>query len=388
MYTNKIENIIVKYLNNEATLTELEELTSWLDNSNNLKIFNDFVSVNYAINYNMKAYNSQLTKVHLLNVINKDKTERGLAKRKSVFLKYAALILIFFAIGYGYMQFFSVEKDTLVLPVENITLELDNGKTKTIIENESTNLVDTDGNIIGVQSGERIEYLAKEKSEVLVYNTLKVPYGRKFEVQLSDGTSVNLNAGSSLKYPIHFIKGKSRQVFLNGEAFFKVEKDKEHPFIVNTNKINVRVLGTEFNISSYPEDKNINTVLVEGAVNVYETSEIYNKDEAVLLKPGYKANWDKEKNAFEVSQTNVETHLAWINGKLILQEVAFKAILKKLERQYNVKFINHNKALENRIFTAKFDNEDIIQVMESLSYSGNFTYQFNENNIIINSNKK
>jgi len=388
MYTNKIENIIVKYLNNEATLTELEELTSWLNNSNNLKIFNDFVSVNYAINYNMKAYNSQLTKTHLLNVINKDKAELRLAKRKSVFLKYAALILVFFAIGYGYMQFFSVEKDMLVLPVENITLELDNGKTKTINENESTNLVDTDGNIIGVQSGERIEYLAKEKSEVLVYNTLKVPYGRKFEVQLSDGTSVNLNAGSSLKYPIHFIKGKNRQVFLNGEAFFKVEKDKEHPFIVNTNKINVRVLGTEFNISSYPEDKNINTVLVEGAVNVYETSEIYNKDEAVLLKPGYKATWDKEKNAFEVSQTNVETHLAWINGKLILQEVAFKAILKKLERQYNVKFINHNKALENRIFTAKFDNEDIIQVMESLSYSGNFTYQFNENNIIINSNKK
>ncbi|WP_225034913.1 FecR family protein [Winogradskyella sp. SM1960] len=388
MISKKIKKIIVKYLTNEATSTELDTLTLWLDNPKNETLFNDFVKVNYAINYNMKAYDSKTTELQVLKFINKDKRTKRLAKRKASFLKYAALILVFLALGYGYLELYSNKNDKLVFPTEVITLKLDNGKTKTIDDNDSNDIVDDEGHIIGIQSGKKIEYFTQEKKSVLVYNTLTVPYGKKFEIKLADGTIVNLNAGSSLKYPVNFVEGKHRNVFLEGEAFFKVAKDAKHPFVVNANEIDVRVLGTEFNISSYSEDENINTVLVEGSVSVYKANAVYNVENSTLLKPGYKAAWSKVDRKIQVSKADVESHLAWLNGRLILKEVEFKAILKKLERQYNVKFINHNKSLENRFFTAKFDNEDIDQVMESLSYSGNFTYKFNKDTIIINSKKK
>lgn len=386
MISKKIKKIIIKYLTNKANSSELDALTLWLDNSKNIELFNEFVKINYAINYNMKDYNSQKTEAFVLGFINKDKTNRRLAKRKIAFFKYAALILVFLSLGYGYLELYPIKKDKLVFPNEVITLKLDNGKTKTINDNDSNDIVDEKGHIIGVQSGKKIEYFTKEKQAVLVYNTLMVPYGKKFEVKLADGTIVNLNAGSSLKYPVNFVEGKNRNVFLEGEAFFKVANDAKHPFVVNANDIDVRVLGTEFNISSYPEDESITTVLVEGAVNVYEANAMYNEENATLLKPGYKAAWSKADRKVKVSETDVESHIAWLNGRLVLKEVEFKAILMKLERQYNVKFINHNKSLENRFFTAKFDNEDIDQVMESLSYSGNFNYIFNKNTIIINSN--
>jgi ferric-dicitrate binding protein FerR (iron transport regulator) len=123
----------------------------------------------------------------------------------------------------------------------------------------------------------------RKNSKNLVYNTLTTPNGKKFQVVLSDGTTVHLNAGSSFKYPEHFIDSGNRQVYLlEGRLILKLLKTQRHPFVVNTNAFNVRVLGTEFNISSYPEDA-INTVLIEGAV-VYMVKKIYNKAASLELK--------------------------------------------------------------------------------------------------------
>src|SRR5690606_36367432 len=110
-------------------------------------------------------------------------------------------------------------------------------------------------------------------SDKLAYNTLKIPFGKKFRLQLSDGTMVHINSGSTLKYPIKFIAGENRQVYLDGEAFFDVAKDKKHPFIVNADNLNVRVLGTHFNVSNYPEDAVTDVVLVEGSVGMYRSNE-------------------------------------------------------------------------------------------------------------------
>lgn len=384
MKFQKIENIIVKYLSNQASLSELDALTLWLDNPNNAKLFSDYVKTNYAINYNMKQYNSKQTKAHVLHVINKDKLARRAAKRKRNLLKYAALALIFLSIGFGAIHIYFGNADTLVIPEESITLQLQDDLIKIINDDESAEVIDANGNIIGVQSGNQIVYHKKNENEALVYNTLAVPYGKRFEIQLSDGTKVKLNAGSTLRYPVNFAQGKERKVILNGEAFFNVAKDTKHPFIVHANEIDVRVLGTKFNMSSYPEDEHINTVLVEGAVSTYKTSDTYQPDKSIVLKPGDKAAWSKTNKTMEVSQTHIESHLAWIDGRLILYEIEFNAILKKLERQYNVVFVNNNKDLNNRFFTATFDVEDITQVMKSLSYSGNFSYAFEDNKIIIN----
>lgn len=387
MIPQEIEKHIVKYLTNQATLSELDKLSSWLENQANKDLFCAYVKTNYAINYTMKQYNANQTKKNLLDIINKEKRTYRLFKMKQFFLKYAAVILICLTAGYGYINGYFTSVEKLNIPNENITLQLEGDSEKLIIKLDELKKTFTfKRNVSGTQIGNKLKltFKNKEKKEQLVYSTLTVPYGKRFKVQLSDGTLVDLNAGSSLKYPVNFIKGENRRVFLKGEAFFNVTKDANHPFIVNANEIDVRVLGTKFNISSYPEDENINTVLIEGSVSTYKKGETYNSNIVTILKPGYKAAWHKKNNIMNVDKTNIEVHTAWLDGKLILHEIPFNDILKKLERQYNVTFVNNNEALEDRYFTAKFDVEDIYQVVESLSYSGNFTYKFDEDKIIIN----
>src|SRR5690606_20172851 len=151
---------------------------------------------------------------------------------------------------------------------ESITITLDNGTIETLGIDENKVVRDADGNIIGTHNKSKLTYTGVSKGEELVYNTLNIPYGKQFDVVLSDGTHVFLNSGTSLRYPVTFIKGKDRTVFLSGEAYFEVAKDEGHPFVVDANEIQIEVLGTKFNVSRYPEDSNINTVLVEGSIEL------------------------------------------------------------------------------------------------------------------------
>jgi len=342
-------------------------------------------------------FDAVIQKIDNYSTIDKDKAwNRVLGKtgqnKGTVFLpfknqtwfKYAAMIIVFLGIGYLYNTGVFTSEQDLVIPDVDVTLQLDDGKVKIIKEGYPLEVVDTKGEVLISQKGNQLVYNKESVKETLVYNTLNVPYGKRFEVQLSDGTNVYLNAGSSLKYPVKFLKGENRQVFLEGEAYFSVTKDESHPFIVNAHEIDVRVLGTEFNISSYREDENIKTILVEGLVSVYKSGGDYNVEESTLLEPNYKAAFNKKDKQLTVEAVNIESHTAWMDGRLILNEVAFQNILKKLERQYNVVFINNNKAIENRRFTARFDTEDIYQVMRSLSASASFEYSFNKNQITIN----
>src|SRR5690606_25698590 len=126
-----------------------------------------------------------------------------------------------------------------------------------------------------------------------------IPKGKKFQIQLSDGTLVHLNAGSSLRYPVDFLSEGPRQVFLSGEAYFDVAKNASNPFIVNVDDLEVRVLGTQFNVSAYSEDEYIDVVLVEGSVNL-------NKKEGdmVELSPGQKGSYKQNSDSITVNEVN------------------------------------------------------------------------------------
>lgn len=294
------------------------------------------------------------------------------------------VLLISAGVGFSYYQGYFNNEPTLVVETENIILQLENGNTQIIKEDGATQLVDVKGNVIGKQKGSQLVYSSDVEKDTLIYNTLTIPYGKRFKLLLSDGTNVHLNAGTSLKYPVKFIKGEKRQVFLNGEAYFSVAKDTDHPFIVNVNEIDVRVLGTEFNISSYPEDDQINTVLVEGSVDIYKKDEVYNAETATNLKPGFKATWQKTENKISVEKANIEMHTAWIDGRIIFRCVTFKNMIKKLERHYNVVIVNNNKWLNNEEFGASFDIETIDQVFETLNTNYDIDYTIEDNQIIIN----
>src|SRR5690606_35926115 len=147
-----------------------------------------------------------------------------------------------------------------------ITLQLDNGKVEVINEDDLRRILDTEGSEVGFQNGNQLNYNKGYGSEKLIYNELNIPNGKKFNLVLSDGTKVSLNSGSSIKFPVQFLPGQNREVTLTGEAYFEVKKDSVDPFIVHVADLKVRVLGTEFNLSSYPEDKEVTAVLVQGSV--------------------------------------------------------------------------------------------------------------------------
>ena len=216
----------------------------------------------------------------------------------------------------------------------------------------------------------------------MVYNTLTVPYGKRFEIKLSDGTNVHLNAGTSLKYPVKFFKGENRQVFLNGEAFFDVTSDKNHPFIVNAESLNVEVFGTEFNVSAYPEDSTTDVVLVEGSVGLYNENETL-KD-GVTIVPGTKGSHEKKQNNISTEKVNIEIYTQWMQGGLVFRNSTFENISKKLERHYNVKIINNNEHLNKEVFNASFKQESIDIVLSYFSDSYNIEYTIQENTIYIN----
>ncbi|MGY0408413.1 MAG: FecR family protein, partial [Polaribacter sp.] len=192
------------------------------------------------LNFNSDKFSTVDFDATWQNIIEKrEKIEEKISKQdttKFYILKIAAFVVLFFSLGYFLFnqQSSSKESSKLIIPNRGITLKLNNGTTKIIKENINTSLANSKGKILGVQKGNQLIYKKEVVKDKLVYNTLTVPYGKRFKVRLSDGTIVYLNSGTSLKYPINFIKGQDRLVFLEGgEAYFEVTKDKLHPFIVN-----------------------------------------------------------------------------------------------------------------------------------------------------------
>lgn len=385
MKKKKIQRKIVNYISNQASSNDLEFLQKWLKNPKNIEFFNKFVKINYAIDYNMKTYDSEKTKEELLRIIRNDKKMRYKHTINSV-LKFAAIFVIVFGIGaIVKLTFVSELKNNIEISKNDaITLELENGKIEIIYPELNKKIRDNQGRVIGDQKKSQLTYAGGTNSTKLAYNTLKVPYGQRFDIILADGTHVYLNAGSSIKYPVEFIKGKDRKVFLNGEAYFDVFSDKKDPFIVNINDMNVQALGTEFNISSYPEDSVFNTVLVEGSVKIFKENEVDDIQSSVILEPSYKAEWKKEGKTIFVEKVDTKIYTGWLDGKLVVKNTQFKNIIRKLERHYNVSIINKNSELNEQYFDATFDIETIEQVLNSFNKSYKIKYTIKNNQIIIN----
>ena len=376
------EKIILKYLSNNATAKELDTLSDWILEEGNTKIFHEYIQLHFEIITSMNGPDTDKIKQKLLQKIKRDKIRRNFTG----FMKYAAIGLLLFSLGLFFQQKSSLteETDILIPKEEAITIILGNGKMETLKADGYREVKDEEGNIIGTQNNTQLSYTATIEKQKLIYNTLNVPYGKKFDVVLSDGTHVYLNSGSSLRYPIAFIQGASRQVFLTGEAYFDVTEDKEHPFVVNANAIDIQVLGTKFNVSNYPEDDNINTVLVEGVVKLQRTEKKSSNLDSVMLEPGHKGEWNRDNNQITVLNVDTSLYTAWVKGKLVFRNTSFKQIREALQRHYNVKINNKNSLLEEQLFDATFDIETIDQVLETFNKSWAIDYTIINNEVIIN----
>src|SRR5690606_21517010 len=192
--------------------------------------------------------------------------KRGLTVLK--WWKYAAVFIGLLVIGYGV---FRVSNPRTLEMNENvagnqIVLQLADGSTIVLDESESFSITASDGEQIGLQRQDELHYEGSGKEiQDEEFNRLTVPYGKRFRIYLSDGTRVHVNSGTTIRYPGAFGKEGNRRIFLEeGEAYFDVVRDENRPFVVNTDRVNVRVLGTEFNVSSYDEDEAVRAVLVTG----------------------------------------------------------------------------------------------------------------------------
>ncbi|WJS95467.1 FecR domain-containing protein [Flavobacterium johnsoniae] len=287
-------------------------------------------------------------------------------------LQYAAIVFCLLGLVYVF-QYKNVKEGKIEIPSNAIQLVLENGDIQVLNPNGKQQIIKKNGEVIASQKENEINYRSANAMNKLVYNEIKIPYGKTFKVMLSDGTSVNLNAGSSLKYPVQFIKGHNREVVLEGEAFFDVAKDKTHPFVVKTRGVNVRVLGTKFNVSSYKEDSDINTVLVEGSVSL---SGLGNADKKAMLTPGEKGSWNSKNTEITIDKVDTRFYTEWINGEIVFRKTAFRDIIIKLERTYDVTIENNRTDILDKKFNASFNKniESIEKVLETMSKIQGFTY--------------
>ncbi|OIV40444.1 FecR family protein [Flavobacterium johnsoniae] len=301
-------------------------------------------------------------------------------------LKYAAIFIVLIGIVFIVQRSY-VNNPEIKLSDDQVQLVLENGDIQILNADGSGEIVSKSGQVLGTQKGTELKYNASNGIQKTAYNQIKIPNGKTFNLTLSDGTHVYLNAGSSLRYPVNFIKGMKREVYLEGEAFFDVSKDKLHPFIVNANAVNVKVLGTKFNVSSYAEDKEVSTVLVEGSVSLNNDAK---PNEKTMLSPGYKGAWSKKSDKISLEKVDTSLYTNWMKGELAFKNEAFASIIKKLERTYNVKIKNYDDELNGIEINASFNKniEDINSVMNALSNVRSFNYKINEDKSIIITKKQ
>ncbi|MCM4165548.1 MULTISPECIES: FecR family protein [unclassified Arenibacter] len=388
MKPKKVIGLIVKYITSSISSEELDQLEIELLKPSNTLLFNEYIRLNYSIDRKMKSYDTEKSKRLLLDKIKKDKSNLKRFKYRGV-LKYAAIIIFSITLGYFVNENLSKKSQYRAFtPKENfITLEREDGNIQIISEDGTSEVMDSEGNVVGSQVGNQLVYTnaSKAGSREPMYNTLHVPYGKHFELKLSDGSIAYLNSGSSLKYPVDFITGKERRVYLSGEAFLDVAKDTERPFIVNAADLNIRVFGTKFNISAYPEDPLKEVVLVEGSVGMYPGKEMSDDSEGTMLVPGHKGSYDNVHGNINTEPVVTSIYTSWVNGVMVFRNMTFENILKKLERHYDVKIVNNNGKLASAKFNASFGEMPIHKILDYFKAEYHIDYSvINDHEIIVN----
>lgn len=218
----------------------------------------------------------------------------------------------------------------------------------------------------------------------LYYNSTKdnlievtVAYGEEKHIFLPDSSEIWINAGTTIKYPKEF-KKEQRTVYLDGEAYFSVQKNISKPFIVETNNLSVKVLGTRFNVKAYTSDENVVTTLTSGKVEVTADNNSY------ILKPNEQLTFNTKTSTTIVDEVPPNETDAWLSGQLIFTDASFSDILQTLERKFNLSITNNATISPTKIYTVKFlKDEQLNDILNILGEIMNIKYQKQGNQLII-----
>lgn len=305
-------------------------------------------------------------------------------KRRLLFRRISGVAALI-ALAYGSVMLLWPEKRQTEIVALNdtgkqqVTLFLSDGKSVPLGNVDTLQLQDGT-KIIDIQRG-GINYAVQQNAweePTVHYNTLIVPPGGEYQVILSDGTVVRLNAASKLKYPLVFGKEK-REVELQGEAWFEVKHEAAHPFYVKTDEVRIRVYGTRFNVNTC-RLKTVETVLVEGSIGI-KTAEMKKE---LRLYPGQLAEFERSSGMIRLKEVDVRPYIAWKEGIFYFNDESLEEIMNELARWYDVEvFFYSNKARELHFSGHLERYEDIRRILATITESTGVTFSITDKTIVV-----
>ena len=352
-------------------LTEQEKavLQEWLDLSDrNKQLHESLISRERII-----SYEQRLSKINVGKY--RREMEKTMGVSRSWFVSYwkyaAAVIVLLLGTTTLVWQWHTDEGVKTVLTAQQ--KEIEPGTQKAVLVLADGHQVDLGAmkdrsvEVDGIEvSGERAVVKGKNSNvPEITWNKIITPRGGEYCLELSDGTVVYINSESQLEFPVAF-NGKNREVHLKGEAYFRVAKSTEHPFVVKTDKMDVLVTGTEFNIKAYAGEKLVQTTLVEGRVSVATGSD---KQQTSVLKPSQQAQLNLTDNKVEVRDVDVSSFIAWKNGQFIFKGDRLEDIMTVLARWYDFEIFYLNDSVKDIVFAGRLNRMEainpILEIIES-----------------------
>lgn len=368
-----IQNLLKKFILNQCSKEEVDQVVQYiqeLTDSSGIPSVEEVLVI-----LDKKPVLNELDAIRIQNkILTTSQESKSTFRIKSYFTKYAVAAVFVGALTTAYfLKDTNSDKPIPAAPVavkENVlepgsnkaTLTLANGSQVALVNGASLQTQNAKSN------GEEIVYNAKEANPTeITYNYLTIPRGGKFVIKLSDGTQVWLNSETKLKFPVAFIEGQTRKVELvYGEAYFEVSPSTKHKgshFKVLTNKQEVDVIGTEFNIKAYKDETTIYTTLVEGKVDV-NIGKVKQR-----LVPNQQLSLNSLTNNSVLKNVDVYNEISWKEGVFSFEKITLKDMTKVLSRWYDFDFVFKNKAIENEVFDGVLrKNQTLDEILKSIKY--------------------
>ena len=372
------------YKDKIGNLTEQEkcELLAWLEESDfNRQIF-DELAKGSSLSRSYDEYRN-IHREQVWNAIEKQIVPQG-RQLSLQWVGYAASVMILVVAGWFIFQMSDnknvVQEGKKVARItpgtQKAILYLDNGEQVVLADNNTVVVEDSlSGRIEQVDKSLVYQTESTVKEERL--NVLEIPNGGEFQVTLADGTKVCLNSGTKLTYPIAFV-GKERRVHLEGEGYFEVKRDENKPFIVEIKGMEVKVLGTSFNLRSFAADNRSTATLISGKIEVKTSLR------RVELSPNQQADLLVGENKLDVREVDAAVYSAWTKGRFVFRRERLETILDDVSRWYNVTVFYEQSSAKDILFSGIMERyADISKTLEMLEKTGKVSFIIDEQKIIV-----
>lgn len=393
-----ISRLISKYIVANISDEELRELTEWIeaDEKNketfqgitNLKHLESELSRRKMVDYHRPLHEMEARISNLAPNDSKEKVgKNGVVKH--IFMIAAACVAVLMVVGiWTKMGIGNISNDEssqadvsqvgMIASIEDIT----HGETKAQLTLDDGTVIELDAD--QKKNSEKLQKATESKSLLSDMKTrnlnLSIPRGGEFKVTLEDGTEVWLNAESQLIYPEHFADNE-RRVQVKGEAYFKVAKNVEKPFYVESGGQLIRVTGTEFNVNCYAEDQHVFTTLVSGSVALRPLN---GEGGEVVLTPGHQAVFDKQQHKAQLRSVDTSVVTSWVKGSFVFEDQTLAQIMQDLSRWYNFHYQFMTPQAANTVFMGTVprygDFQDVLTILEK---SGNLKFKIENNKLLI-----